>query len=108
MENMKYLDIDKNLIPYRFQTPIAGVLYDFMIRYNKRFDFFTMDLSKDGIPIVTGDKIVYGRMLFETCQDDSKTPEYPITPFDIMGENARVGWDDLVSNVFLYIGDPND
>ncbi|QGF21722.1 hypothetical protein Sam46_gp18 [Bacillus phage vB_BcM_Sam46] len=104
---MLYLPIDKGLIPYTFQTTIGGEDFEFTVKYNARFDFFTMDISKNGQKVMNGDKIVYGRALFETIPDDAAIPKYPITPLSLSGPVERVGWKELSVNVFLVIGDPN-
>jgi hypothetical protein len=105
---MKYMDIDKTSIPYEFQMDIAEDEFTFVIDYNKRFDFFTMDLYKNDILIIKGEKIVYGRALFGSYPDDSVIPEWPIIPFDEAGKETRVGWDQLNETVFLFLGDPDE
>lgn len=105
---MLYIPIDKDNIPYSFNMDVAGENFDFTINYNERFDFFTMDLSKDDEPVIYGEKITYGRALFSTFPDDTKTPQYPIIPFDDAGKENRVGWDNFMDSVFLYIGDPDE
>lgn len=104
---MLYLPIDKKLIPYKFQTTIGGEDFEFTVNYNERFDFFTIGVSKKGFQIMLGDKIVYGRSLFETVPDDRSIPKYPITPLSTSKAIERVGWKEMSVDVFLVIGDPN-
>ena len=44
---MRYLDIDKSLVPYEFEILLAGELFKFRVNYNEEFDYFTIDLFKD-------------------------------------------------------------
>lgn len=103
---MLYIDIDKEDIPYQFDMDIKDEEFTFHIHYNERFDYFTVDLYKDGEVVAMGDKIVYGRALFAAYPDDAKLPQYPITPIDLGGLEKRVGWDNFMESVFLYIGEP--
>src|SRR5574339_810841 len=105
---MIYMEIDKTAIPYQFDMDIAEEEFTFAIDYNKRFDFFTMDLYKGEELIVKGEKLIYGRALFGAYPDESKIPQYPIIPFDEADQEKRVGWDQLENSVFLFIGDPDE
>lgn len=105
---MLYIPIDKEAIPYQFDIEIAGESFTFDLRYNERFDFFTVDLYKDGELVVYGEKVVYGRALFSTYPDDSKIPKYPIVPLDEAGKEDKVTYANLGETVFLFIGDPNE
>lgn len=102
------MEIDKTAIPYSFDMEIADEEFTFVVDYNQRFDFFTMDLYKNDELIIKGEKILYGRALFGSYPDDSKIPEYPITAFDEAGVESRVGWDQLENTVFLFIGSPDE
>lgn len=106
---MLYLPIEKESIPYTFQTTIGGEDFEITVGYNERFDYFTLDLAKDGRTIILGEKITYGRALFEQVPDDTDIPRYPITPLNISKNKVieRVGWDELSIDVLLVIGDPN-
>ena len=105
---MIYIPIEKDLIPYQFEIDIAEEEFSFVINYNERFDFFTVDLYKDDELIISGEKIVYGRCLFASYPDETKIPQNPITPFDEAGEKTRVGWVELNESVFLFIGDEDE
>ena len=105
---MIYMDIDKEAIPYHFDMDIAGDEFTFAVDYNQRFDYFTMSLYKGDQLIALGERITYGRALFSTYPDDDNLPQYPIVPFDEVGKEDRVGWDQLGNTVFLFIGDPDE
>lgn len=105
---MIYIEIDKEAIPYEFEMDIANEEFTFVIDYNGRFDYFTMDLYKNDVLIIKSEKIVYGRALFWSYPDESLIPQHPIIPFDEAGKETRVGWDQLEETVFLFIGDPDE
>ncbi|PZD96402.1 hypothetical protein DNH61_07785 [Paenibacillus sambharensis] len=99
---MAYIDIEKELIPYRFDMTIADKEYTFEIHYNAEHDFFTLSLEREGKLLVSGEKLVYGRALFADVWD-SHFPEIAIIPYDESGQAAEVNWSTLSSSVFLYL-----
>lgn len=99
---MNYIEIDKDAIPYSFEMQLGNVTWEFEVRYNTDFDFFTIDLLRAGELIVAGEKLVYGKALFENVQTK---PSIPIMPFDESGNAKRVGWAELENSVFLYLLD---
>ena len=101
---MQYIQIDKDSIPYTFEIDIDGTEFGMAIRYNERFDFFTVDLTKDGETVILGEKMIYGQLLFASYPDESKIPGLPIIPYDEAGKETRVGWDQLENTVFLFVG----
>lgn len=105
---MIYMEIDKTAIPYSFDMDIANEAFTFVVDYNQRFDFFTMDLYKNDSLVIKSEKIIYGRALFGAFPDESMIPQHPIVPFDEAGISDRVGWDQLGTTVFLFIGDPDE
>lgn len=105
---MIYIDIDKEAIPCQFDLDVAGEEFTFVMDYNERFDFFTMDLYKNDVLIIKGEKVVYGRALFGLYPDESMIPQHPIIAFDEAGKESRVGWDQFGTSVFLFIGDPDE
>lgn len=102
---MRYIDIDKDAIPYTFDMRLNNVTWSFEVRYNAEHDFFTVDLLKQGELIVAGNKLVYGKRLFDVVQNK---PSVPIIPYDESGNSNRVGWDELGRSVFLYLGDGDE
>ncbi|UVI28163.1 phage baseplate plug family protein [Paenibacillus spongiae] len=101
---MNYVDIEKELIPYRFDIEIAEETFSFEVNYNAEHDFFTIDLSLDGEVLAAGVKLVYGVPLFGDIQDH-RFPAYPLLPLDLAGDSQSVNWETLSVRVFLYIID---
>lgn len=100
------IEIDKPAIPYRFDMELAGEVFTFELNYNERFDFFTIDLYKDDEPIVVGEKIVYGRSLFSTIENDERLPKVVILPIDESGQPVdRITWDNFGETVVLLVGE---
>lgn len=97
------IDINKNLIPYTFDIELDDI-YIFTIRYNKEYDFFTVDLSLADEILVVGEKLVYGRPLFAHLRH-LKVPSIPIVPVEIADNEQRVTFNNLGEKVFLYLGD---
>ena len=94
------IDIFKNDIPYRFEI-VLGELFEFEVNYNTQYDYFTLDLLKDGEVVIQGEKILYGKELFSN---------YPhidaprgITPKDLAGIENRVTFNNLGEMVFLVV-----
>ena len=102
---MKYdtIAINKELIPYTFSILLGGEIYDFRVDYNESHGFFTLGLSKNGVLICSGEKIVYGKPLFQEIFEQGKFPAIEIVPFDISGENTEVTFDNLSDTVHLII-----
>ena len=97
------IDIAKEEVPYRFEIEISGKTYGFEINYNSSNDFFTLDLSKNGIVQIVGERVLYGKELFI---------DYPhidaprgIVPKDLAGNETRVTYDNLGETVFLFVGE---
>lgn len=99
---MDYIDIEKDLIPYRFDISLANVMYTFEIHYNDSGDFFTIHLERDGEVLVRGEKIVYGVQLFQDSWDD-RFPAIAILPYDESENAVAVTWETLSTSVFLYV-----
>lgn len=103
---MRYIYIDKNLIPYEFEIALVGDLFKFKINYNEESDYFTIDLFKDEIPLIFGEKIVYGRPLFLTCLEG---PKIDILPYDLTTRIERVTYENFNEEVFLFlVGDGDE
>ncbi|NMB44741.1 MAG: hypothetical protein GX995_11525 [Clostridiales bacterium] len=105
---MEYIEIDKDMIPYRFDITLEGETYTFQVNYNALKDFFTIDLLKNDEIIVLGEKLVYGKPLFLSAKHKN-VPKVNIIPLDISNRTDRVTFDNLNEDVFLYlIGDENE
>lgn len=100
--NKEYINIEKALIPYRFEIELGAELFELEIRFNSIGDYFTIDLYKDGEVLVYGEKIVYGEPLFSEIFD-TRFPGPTIVPIDESGKETRVGYDNLNVTVFLVV-----
>ena len=100
--NFEYIEIEKELIPYRFEIELGVELFEMEINYNLVYDFFTMDLYKDNEVLVYGEKLTYGVPLFEEVFD-SRFPGPTIIPFDESGQEQRVTFENLNVTVFLRL-----
>jgi hypothetical protein len=99
-----HLDIEKELLPYRFDMELADELFTFEVQHNERFDFFTIDLKKDGETLVLGEKVMLNRVLFSLVADP-RLPKVYLIPLDESGVESRVSYDNLGEKVFIYIGE---
>ena len=99
-----YIEIDKEAIPYRFEIELGGELFEMEIKYNQRFDFFTVDLYRDDELLLAGQKIVYGQPLFPDY--DNRFPKVPIIPMDESGTPIdRITYDNFGESVLLLVGE---
>ena len=98
---MEYIDIEKDLVPYRFEVDLDDELFTLEINYNPDYDFFTVDLEKDGEVLVVGEKIVYGTPLFADVWD-GRYPVQTILPWDESGLSSAVTWETLGVTCFLF------
>jgi len=87
---LNYLSIDKEAIPYRFDMRLVGVTFTFEIHYNSEYDFFTVDLYRGEELLVAGEKLVYGRPLFNVYVN-ARLPDVIIVPFDLSGQQQGNG-----------------
>lgn len=99
---MEYIEIEKELIPYRFNVSIEGKTYTFEVHYNSENDYFTIDLYRNSQLVIAGVKIVYGRPLF-TVHKYLDVPQVDIIPLDLSGQANRVTWDNFNKTVFLWL-----
>ncbi|HSH51254.1 MAG TPA: hypothetical protein VK982_05990 [Bacteroidales bacterium] len=105
---MNYIEIDKNMIPYRFDMTIKRETYTFQVNYNALKDFFTIDLYKNDEVIVLGEKLVYGKPLFMTARHKD-IPKTIIIPYDMSENTDRITFENMNKDVFLFlIGDENE
>jgi hypothetical protein len=104
---MDYIEIEKDLVPYRFEVSLAGTVFTFEVQYNSEYDFFAVDLERDGEVLVTGEKLVYAVPLFSGVADE-RFPKVELYPFDESGSSDAVTWATLGETVFLYVLDGDD
>lgn len=99
---MKIIPIQKDLVPYSFHIRLAGETFEFKVRYNDSFDFFTIDLHKNGRVLISGEKVVYGAYLFSSFVLED-IPRVYIMPYDMRNEEEEVTYANLMESVFLYV-----
>lgn len=99
-----YIEIDKDLIPYRFDIELAGEFFTFKVNYNNRFDFFTIDVERDGEVLVIGEKLMLNKTLFSALTDQRLPKDYLI-PFNDGGDDERITFDNLGKTVFVFVGE---
>lgn len=99
------IEIDKDILPYEVNMELDK-LYTFGFNYNSTYDFFTVDLSLGEEVIVQGEKIVYGRALFQQVQH-LDIPDVTIIPFEITDKESRITYENMGDKVFLFLGDVN-
>lgn len=102
VKEMRYIEIDKEEIPYKFEINLADETFEFGINYNELGDFFTVDLYKNTKPIILGQKIMYKKELFDGILEDD-LPRVLILPYDTTEQAERVGYDELENDVLLFI-----
>ncbi|MFF5994285.1 hypothetical protein AAGS61_05960 [Lysinibacillus sp. KU-BSD001] len=102
-----YIDIDKNEIPYAFEIELAGEIFEFEVNYNQSYDFFTVDLFKNGGALIIGEKLILNHPLFRN-RVNIELPKVKIIPKDRAGVAERITFDNLNETVFLYVGDANE
>ena len=101
---MRYIDIEKEKIPYRFEVVLGGETFQFEVFYNVVGDFFTVNLYKNHELVVLGEKIVYGVDLFDNLKH-LPIPKVTIRPFDTTGKADKITYENLNEDVFLYVLD---
>lgn len=94
------LPIKKELIPYRFDTEMNGVLYTFEIHYNSEYDFFTMDLFVNDDVQMYGEKLVYNQPIFQSLTDE-RLPE--IVPIDPSNKENKITYSNFADTVVLKV-----
>lgn len=102
MPELEAISIDKEDVPYQFDIELEGEMFSFLIKYNALFDFFTVDLAKNGEALVYGVPMVYGVPLFGSL-DDVNLPRVKLVPYDIANKEGAVTYDNMNKTVFLYV-----
>ncbi|MBG9754051.1 hypothetical protein J2B92_12235 [Lysinibacillus sphaericus] len=107
MLDFEYIEIEKALIPYRFEMELGAELFLLEIRYNELHDYFTLDLQKGDEVLVYGEKLVYATPLFSEVFD-GRFPAPTIIPLDTSGKETRVSFANLNETVFLKLVNDNE
>lgn len=103
----EYIEIDKDEIPYSFEIELAGEVFEIEVNYNQTYDFFTVDLFKDGGVLVIGEKLIINRPLFEN-RVNIDLPKIQIIPKDRANSATRITYENMNETVFLYVGDSDE
>jgi len=104
---MQYIQVDKEAIPYSADMRLGGITYTLTFNYNAEGDFFTVDLARSDEVLALGEKLVYGKALFQAYAD-SRFPLPALIPLDASGQAERVGWSEIGESVLLYAVEPGD
>lgn len=97
---MRYIKIDKQMIPYAFDLRLDKRTYTFEIHYNAKFDFFTMAISDSSGDILTaGEKLILNKPLLSS---HGYIHFLGITPIDTTGKATKITWDNFNETVFLH------
>lgn len=97
------ISIAKSLVPYTFEIMLGDEMFVLTINYNKKHDFFTVGLEKDGETICEGEPIIYGVPLFKDFYQPSWCPALEIVPIDESGVQNTVTFENLGETVFLTV-----
>lgn len=97
------IEIDKSLIPYKFNIMLNSNNYGMEIRYNAEADLFTIGLYDSEDNIICTEPIIYGAELFQQHYQAGVYPTMRIIPTDESGKNTAVTWDNFNDTVFLVI-----
>lgn len=96
------IEINKSLIPYTFDIVLGAEQFTFRVDYNNVGEFFTIELSKNGETICSGEPIIYGKKLFSDIWNN-KFPAIDIIPIDPSKEYNAVTFDNLCAGVILAL-----
>jgi len=99
---MNYIPVFKDVLPFVYSIKIAGETFVFTFNYNESGDFFTVDLFRGDEILCYGEKIVYGKPLISAFADE-RFPKAAIVPLDFAGIRDKVGFEEMESDVFLYV-----
>jgi len=96
------IEINKPLIPYTFNIILGNEQFTFRVDYNNTGEFFTVELSKNGETLCSGEPVIYGKALFSDVRN-IKFPAVDIVPYDPSGSYNAVTYDNLCDGVLLVI-----
>lgn len=102
-DEVLYLPVDTERVPYTFFTQIGDKFLRFQFRYNSEGQCYTVSVSKfDGTPIVTARKIVYGHDLFVSVADPY-VDGLVIIPYDLSQVESSITPETLGRAVKLWV-----
>lgn len=98
---MKFLPVNKEQIPVNMSIVVEGKQYELIFNYNSSYDFFTVTLTKDGVALVVGEKMVLDRPLFETIISPFK--ETYFIPMDLSSQEQEISYENFGDKIFIWV-----
>ncbi len=99
------IDIERSLIPYRFQILLGGEPFELEIKHNVKQDLYTVGLYHGG-EIIAVEPVIYGVPLFNDMYvAGDRFPVLDIVPWDESGDAMEVNIGNFGITVFLTIDD---
>lgn len=99
-----YIEIKKELIPYRFNILLADEWFELYVDYNKTGDMYTISLYKDD-ELISTEPLILDTTLFKDVYQPTKFPAINIIPYDPSNNASNVSSSNLEETVFLSIDD---
>jgi hypothetical protein len=101
---VQYIDVRPDRVPYSFSVRLIDRTYTFTIKYNELGGFYTADLFTNmGEVLAFGDPIRYGRALFNSVEDE-RFPLPVIIPYCLTGDDiSEVTPENFGNAVRLYL-----
>lgn len=97
------IQINKDIVPYKFNILLTNQLFTVSVNYNEKHDFFTVGLELNGETVCEAEPVVYGVPLFKDIYQNGKFPALDIIPLDESGEQNTVTFENFNDTVFLII-----
>lgn len=101
---MSRIEVDKDNLPESFDIDLGADTYTLAFDYNETGDFFTVDLINNDEALVYGEKLMYGRPLFEDVENND-FPAPTIIPLDPSGKETTITFENFGVTVFLEVDD---
>lgn len=106
LEEIEYIEIDKNQVPYSFSFDHRGNIFEIDIRYNDEYDYFTADLyilkDSEKVTLILGEKIMLSQLMFvSVAYLNIAIPLF--IPYDFSETVERVGWDEMDDIVLAVV-----
>lgn len=99
------LPLRNDVSSFSFRTRLAGEDFVFVFRHNQREGCWYVDLlDTNNVAIVTGEKVVVGRLLFRACTDE-RLPAGAFSVVDKTQQDLDPGLFDLGSRVEVIFGE---
>jgi len=108
---MRYIQIEKDKIPYSFDILLSNKAYTINLRYNNYSGDFTADLELNELTLIKGKKIVLNELLFEEFAYDTNGNKNVnfydelLSFYDLTWQEKELTLDNLQETVLLYVMD---